>query len=242
MSSEKSILLINPNSTESMTNKIVESVQPYVSSGYELRGATPADTPPSIEGYYDEAMSLAGLLRAVSDGEKAGADAFIVACFGDPGLNACREIATGPVLGICESAMYAASMIADSFTIVTTLERSVPKLEGLVRRYGMETRCRNIRAAGVPVLALEDHASGARDLVRQQVVTAVKEDRCEAIILGCAGMADLTEWLTSETGTPVIDGCVAAVKFAEALVGANMRTSKVGSYARPRSKNRPSQP
>lgn len=242
MRTERTIMLVNPNSTESMTNKVLESVKPFASPGYRLLATNPVDAPPSIEGYYDEAMSVPGLLRAVGEGEKAGADAFIIACFGDPGLNACREIATGPVLGICEAAMYASTMIADSFSIVTTLQRSVPKLEGLVRRYGMETRCRNIRAAGVPVLALEDETCGAREIVRDQVALAVKEDRCEAVILGCAGMADLTEWLSAETNIPVIDGCVAAVKFAEALVGANLRTSKVGSYARPRPKVWPSRP
>ena len=65
---------------------------------------------------------------------------------------------------------------------------------------------------------------------------AVREDRSEAVILGCAGMADLTAWLTEQTGVPVIDGVVVGVKMVEALVGAGLSTSKIGAYATPRVK------
>ncbi len=228
--------VINPNSTRSMTDKIGACARSVASPGTEIVATNPASSPASIEGQYDEAMSMAGLLAEVEKGEQAGADGFVLACFDDVGLGASREIATGPVLGICEAAMHAASMVATGFSVATTLDRMVPLIEDLALRYGMERRCRRVRAADIPVLALEQPGSNARQKLLDEITRAIREDRCEAVILGCAGMADLTAWLTEEAGVPVIDGVAVAVKMVEALVGAGLSTSKVGAYARPLAK------
>jgi allantoin racemase len=228
--------VINPNSTQSMTDKIGACARSVASPGTEIVCTNPASTPASIEGQYDEAMSIPGLLAEVKTGEQAGSDGFVIACFDDVGLGACREIATGPVLGICEAAMHAASMIATGFSVVTTLHRAVPLIEDLALRYGMDRRCRRVRAADIPVLALEELGSNARQKVLAEITRAVAEDRCEAVILGCAGMADLTAWLTKESGVPVIDGVAVAVRMVEALVGAGLSTSKAGAYAWPLAK------
>ncbi len=229
------LLVVNPNSTASMTAKIGACARAFASPGTEIIACNPPDGPGSIEGHYDEAISTPGLLAEIRRGEAEGADGFVVACFDDPAIGACREIATGPVIGICEAAMHAATMIATTFSVVTTLPRSVPIIEDLALRYGMERRCRRVRAADIPVLALEEEGD-ARQRILAEVRAAVAQDRCEAVILGCAGMADLTEWLSRETGMPVIDGVVAAVRIVEALVGAGLRTSKIGAYAAPRAK------
>ncbi len=228
--------VINPNSTRSMTDKIGACARSVASPGTEIVATNPASAPASIEGQYDEAMSMAGLLAEVEKGERAGADGFVLACFDDVGLGASREIATGPVLGICEAAMHAASMVATGFSVVTTLDRMVPLIEDLALRYGMDRRCRRVRAADIPVLALEQPGSNARQKLLDEITRAIREDRCEAVILGCAGMADLTAWLTEEAGVPVIDGVAVAVRMVEALVGAGLSTSKVGAYARPLAK------
>jgi allantoin racemase len=230
------ILVVNPNTTASMTAKIGACARAFASLGVEIIARNPPDGPASIEGHYDEAISTPGLLAEIRRGEAEGVDGFVVACFDDPAIGACREIATGPVVGICEAAMHAATMIATSFSVVTTLPRAVPIIEELALRYGMERRCRRVRAADIPVLALEEPGD-ARQRILTEVREAVAQDRCEAVILGCAGMADLTEWLTHETGVPVIDGVVAGVRMVEALVGAGLRTSKIGAYAAPRAKH-----
>ncbi len=227
------ILVVNPNTTASMTEKIRASAESVRGAGTRIAAVNPSEGPPSIEGHFDEAMCLPGLLREVQAGEAAGYDGFVVACFDDTGIGACREIATGPVVGICEAAMHAASMISTSFSVVTTLPRSVPIIERLAVEYGMERRLRRVRAADIPVLALEEEGGGARERVRDEVALAIEQDGCEAVILGCAGMADLTAWLSEETGVPVIDGVVAGVKMIEALVGAGFKTSKIGAYAAP---------
>lgn len=230
------ILVVNPNSTVSMTEKIAQSARDFAGPGVEIISRTATGSPASIEGHYDEAMSVGPLLREVIAAEKEGVDGIVVACFDDPGIGACREIATGPVMGICEAAMKAATILGTSFSVVTTLPRSVPVIEELSRRYGVEHYCRRVRSAHIPVLALEEEGSNARELIKAEIQKAIIEDRCESVVLGCAGMADLTDWLSAETGIPVIDGVSVAVKFVEGLASIGLGTSKVCAYAQPNSK------
>jgi len=229
------ILVVNPNTTASMTETIAASARLAASSGTEIVAVTSAMGPASIEGYYDEAFAVPGLLAAIAEGERSGADAAVIACFDDTGLDAARAMASIPVLGICEAALSLAAFVAQRFTIVTTLERSRVPIEGLVQRYGMATRCK-VRAADIPVLSLEDPASGAGERLREEIIVALEEDRAEAIVLGCAGMADMARELQAEYGVPVIDGVSAAVRQAEALVALGLMTSKRGAYATPLAK------
>jgi allantoin racemase len=229
------ILVVNPNTTASMTATIAESASRVAHSGTEIIPVTSAMGPVSIEGYYDEAFAVPGLLAEIAKGEKAGVDAAIIACFDDTGLDAARALTDIPVIGICEAALATTAFIAQRFTVVTTMERSRLPLEHLVYRYGMAGRCK-VRAADIPVLSLEDPASNAGERLRAEISIALQEDRAEAIILGCAGMADLTAELRAEFGVPVVDGVAAAVKQAEALVAQGLSTAKRGAYASPVSK------
>ena len=227
------IRIINPNTTVSMTGTIAAAARAVAARGTEIVAATSASGAVSIEGHYDEAMSIVGLVDEIRKGEADGTDAYIIACFGDPGLLAAREIAAGPVLGIAEAAMHAASFIATGFSIVTTLARTRVIAEHLVRNYGMEHHCRGVRATDLPVLELENPKSNARALILAECERAISEDKSGAIVLGCAGMAELARDLEMKLGVPVIDGVAAAVKFAEALVGLGLKTSKRGDLAYP---------
>jgi allantoin racemase len=93
-----------------------------------------------------------------------------------------------------------------------------------------------VRAINLPVLGLEEDPEEAERLLINEIEIAKREDRAEAIILGCAGMTSLCDRLRDVTGVPVIDGVAAAVKLAEALVGAGYATSKVNTYDYPRVK------
>ena len=226
------ILVVNPNTTANMTTLIASAARLVAAPTTEIVPATSTMGPVSIEGYYDEAFALPGLLLEIGKAERAGLDAAVIACFDDTGLDAARAMAGIPVIGICEAALLTASQLAKRFTVVTTMERSRVPIEELAHRYGMAGRAR-IRAADIAVLALEDSNSGARDRLRSEIVRAIEQDKAEAIVLGCAGMADLARDLSREFGLPVIDGVGAAVKQAEALVGLGLTTSKRGTYARP---------
>nr|WP_319484162.1 aspartate/glutamate racemase family protein [uncultured Cohaesibacter sp.] len=226
------ICVINPNTTSSMTATIADAARGVAAPATEIVAATASTGPVSIEGYYDEALAVPGLLMELARAEKQGAEAAIIACFDDTGLDAARALANIPVLGICQAALASAAFIAQRYTVITTMERSRIPITELVRRYGHAERC-NVRAADISVLSLEDPNSNARDRLRSEIATSLLEDRTEAIILGCAGMAELASSLRAEFGLPVIDGVAAAVKQAEGLVALGLSTSKQGAYAAP---------
>ena len=230
------LLLVNPNTTASMTEKAGEAARLVAASGTEIIAVNPEYGPVSIEGYYDEVFSIPGLLEEVRKGEDSGCQGTVIACFDDTGLDAARCLASGPVVGICEASMHIASLLANGFSIVTTLKRSIPALEELAVKYGMSQQCHRVRAAEVPVLELDNPDSETTKLIRVEIQKALDEDRSEAIVLGCAGMTDLATKLSKEFGVPVIDGVTAAVKLVESLVALGLQTSKRNGYAYPRSK------
>ena len=231
------ILLVNPNTTASMTEKVGKAALLVAASGTEIIAVNPEYGPVSIEGYYDEVFSIPGLLEEVRKGEDSGCQGTVIACFDDTGLDAARCLASGPVVGICEASMHIASLLANGFSIVTTLKRSIPALEKLAVKYGMSQQCHRVRAAEVPVLELDNPDSETTKLIRVEIQKALDEDRSEAIVLGCAGMADLATKLSKEFGVPVIDGVTAAVKLVESLVSLGLQTSKRNGYAYPRTKS-----
>jgi allantoin racemase len=228
------LTVINPNTTASMTRLIGASARAVAAPGTEVVAVNPAMGPASIESHYDEALSVPGLLAEIVAAQAAGrGDGFVIACFGDPGLAAARELADGPVVGIAEAAMHAASFLGRGFSVVTTLARTEGRAWDLAEAYGMTRFCRNVRSCEIPVLALEDPASAAREAIVAEARRAVAEDGAEAVVLGCAGMADLAAQLTAAVGVPVVDGVAAAVKTVEGLVAMGLRKGGRGEFARP---------
>jgi allantoin racemase len=229
------LLVVNPNTTASMTKKIGAAARRAASPGTEIVATNPDRGPASIEGYYDEALSLAGLIEVVE--QQPGADGIVLACFDDTGLDALRCMTSAPVIGIGEAAFHFAAVLSNKFSVVTTLARSVPAIEHNLVRYGLASRCARVRASDIPVLALErgDPATHAR--IRAEIRAAIETDGAEAIVLGCAGMTDLAASLGEEFGLPVLDGVACAVVFCEAIARIGLATTKLGGYALPAPKS-----
>jgi allantoin racemase len=230
------ILIVNPNATARMTEAIGRAGRRAASAETEIIAVNPADGPVSIEGYYDEAFSVPGLLAEIAKGEAIGVSAHIIACFDDTGLEAARCASLAPVIGIGEAAFHLASMLGHRFSVITTLSRSIAAIENNLLKYGLASRCARVRACELPVLSLDDPASDAAAKIGAEIELAKQEDKAEVIVLGCAGMAELAARLTARHGVPVIDGVASAVKLAEALAALGLKTSKIGAYAPPRPK------
>lgn len=228
------ILVINPNTTASMTRKIGKAAEFVASSGTEIMAVNPKDGPPSIEGYFDEVFVVPGILAEMSKSKRI--DAYVIACFDDTGLDAARCATNAPVIGIGEAAFHLATLIAGKFSVVTTLARSVPAIEHNLIKYGLASRCAKVRASDVAVLDLELPGSDARRKISDEIARAITEDKAEAIVLGCAGMTDLAEELSQKHGVPVLDGVACAVRLAEAVAALGLKTSKSGGYATPLAK------
>ncbi|MFG1927348.1 aspartate/glutamate racemase family protein [Cryptosporangium sp. NPDC048952] len=230
------IQVVNPNTTETMTATMAACARAVAAVGTTVEAVTSPTGPASIESHYDEALAVPGLLQAVAAGERAGVDAYVVGCFGDPGVDAARELAHGPVIGIAEAAMRTAVLLGRTFSVVTTLSRTAGRAWELAARFGVASQCAQVRACEIPVLDLERPGSNAEYRITEECRRAVAEDEADVVVLGCAGMADLCARISAAVGVPVVDGVAAATKMMEGLVALGLTTSTRLEYARPPAK------
>jgi allantoin racemase len=226
------IKVINPNTSQGMTAVIDQFARAVAGPGTTVHAVSPAMGPASIESHYDEALSVPGLLAEIASGEAAGADGYVIACFGDPGLDAARELARGPVVGIAEAAMRAASYLGGGFSVVTTLDRTIGRAWDLADRYGVRRFCRGVHACGIPVLDLESDPETVKKLTAA-CLAAVEQDSSDAVVLGCAGMTNLCAEISAEIGVPVVDGVQAATLMVQSLVTMGLWTGARGEFAAP---------
>lgn len=226
------ILVVNPNTTASMTALIGACARAVAGPGVTVDTVNPATGPASIESHYDEAMAVPGVLAEIAAGELAGYDGHVIACFGDPGLLASRELVSAPVVGIAEAAMRTAAYLGRTFSVVTTLSRTIGHTWELARQYGVAEVCAGVHACEIPVVELETDPE-AYAAILAACRSALDHDGSDAVVLGCAGMADLCQRLSDELGVPVVDGVAAATLEVEKLVRLGLCTGKRGEFAPP---------
>lgn len=229
------ILVVNVNTTAAVTDGIVGQARAVAAPGTEIVGLTPRFGAESVEGNVESHLAALGVLDAVlhHDGPY---DAVVQAGFGEHGREALQEALDVPVVDITEAAATTAMYLGRSYAVVTSLDRTVPLIADRLLLAGLDRRCAAIRASGLAVLELESDPARAVDAIAEQARAAVHDDRAEVIVLGCGGMAGLTEAVRERTGVPVVDGVPAAVTVAESLVRLGLSTSKVRTYAPARPK------
>jgi allantoin racemase len=229
------ILVVNVNTTQSMTDTIAETARAVAAPGTEIVPLTPLFGAASVEGNYESYLAAVAVMETVRRYDEPY-DAVIQAGYGEHGREGLQELLEVPVVDITEAAASIAQFLGHRYSVVTTLDRAVPLIEDRLLLAGLSQRCASVRASGLAVLDLEADPVAAVDAITVAAVRAVTEDRAEVICLGCGGMAGLTEQVEARTGVPVVDGVAAAVTIAESLVRLGLRTSKVRTYAPPRPK------
>jgi allantoin racemase len=184
--------------------------------------------PSSIESVYEEYLAVPATLEAITKLESQGMDGAIVGCFGDPGVDAARELCRMPVIGPGEAAMLLAASLGHRFSVVTVLDSLAQPLRRVAWSAGVLDKLASVRSVGIPVLEL--YADLDRTFGRMVDVgrRTVDEDRADTVILGCMTMAFAERHgaLQEALGVPVVSPAHAALKFLEALVGARLRHSK----------------
>ena len=229
------LLVVNVNTTAAMTEAIAASARSVAATDTEIIGLTPSIGAESVEGNFESYLAAVAVMNAVVtyDGPF---DAVVQAGFGEHGREGLQELLDVPVVDITEAAGHIASLIGHRYSVVTTLDRTVPLIEGRLATAGLAARCASVRSSGLSVLELEEDPPMAVKAIVREAELAVREDHAEVICLGCGGMAGLDDAVRRATGVPVVDGVTAAVKLAESLVGLGLSTSKIRTYAPPRPK------
>jgi Asp/Glu/hydantoin racemase len=207
------ILVVNPNSTEAVTQSIDEAMAPLrFPGGPEIACLTLSEGPPGVETQSDADSVIAPLCRLIAARDNE-ASAFVIACFSDPGLFSARETTRKPVLGIAECGILTALTLGHRFGIISILARSVPRHLRYIGAMGLSDRL----AADLPIeLGVLELADESRTLERMVAVgRALREKhRAEVVVMGCAGMARYRARVESAIGIPVVEPTQAAVAMA----------------------------
>ena len=210
------ILVINPNSTEAVTRSMDEALEPLrVTGGPEIKSVTLPEGPPGIQSQRDVDFVVPHVCRRI--GEDNQSDAFVIACFSDPGLHAARETTERPVLGISECGMTTALNLGQRVGVIAVLQQSIPRHTRYFRAMGIADRVAGEVAVDLPVVELLDEAKTKARMLA--VGRALQETHgADVLVMGCAGMARYRAPLEDSLGLPVIDPTQAAVGMALALV------------------------
>lgn len=225
------ILVVNCNTNADMTEAIAAIAVGASAPGTEIVPVTPSFGPESAEGYYESFVAAAAMLDAVERIDEPF-DAIVLAGFGEHGREGMRQRWPVPVVDITEAAPMLANLVAHRYGIVTTLSSAVPVIWDSLEHAGLQQRCVAVRASEIPVSSIHDDVDAVADALETEA-RALLAQGAEAIVLGCAGFAGLDTVLGARLGVPVIDGVDAAVRLAEALVGAGLATSSIGAYRPP---------
>lgn len=225
------LLLINPNTTSSITDQVARVARAAVSPGVAIDAVTGRFGARYIASRAAAAVAGHAALDAWAE-HAAAHDAVVLACFGDPGLDALRELAPVPVVGMAEASIHAACLLGRRFAIVTGGERWVAMLEEFVAARGLAGRLSGIHAVAATGAAIAADPDAALDGLAAACAEAVRTG-AESVILGGAGLAGLAARIGHRVPVPLVDCAVAAVRLAETLVALAPRKAAEGSHAFP---------
>ncbi len=241
MANKISIGVINPITTKEFAIGTKEEAKNLISEGTDIEVYTVKKGPASIECQYDEICAAPGIVEMMNKIEEK-VDAVVINCFGDPGIEGIREMTNIPVVGPGSSSMLMASLLGDSFSIVTVLKRLEPAVKEVAYRAGVLSKLSSVRAVDLPVLDLEKDKNTLTSKIVEESINAIEKDNAKVIVLGCTGMAGLAKSVEKELKrekyyVPVIDPFAVAVKQAEVLAKLGLTQSKL-TYPEPSIKDR----
>ena len=228
------LLVVNPNSSETVTAAILESARRGAAPGTELIAVTTKGGTRNIDSAFGDYLSGAYMIRTCLEAVKLHRpDAVVLAGFGRVGIDALKAALAIPVVSISEASMAIAALLGHRFTTLTMLDQFIPYQQDLVRLYGFEAKCASVRSINVNV---EQCVTNREETLRQlkaEIQKVVAEDRAEVVILACAGLCGYDEELSRLAGVPVLDPVAVGVKVAESLVALGVKHSKIRKFAHP---------
>ncbi len=226
------ILVINPNTSQSMTDHIRHELERIKRPDTELTVVCPDKGPETIESAYDEAFAIPPTLELVKKANQQRYHAVILACFSDPGLEAAKEISKVPVIGIEEATLHVAAMLGAKFSVLTPRQQRIASKREHVHIRGLDHFLASVRSLDLSVAETDSDPERTKKRVLEVSRQAV-EDGAEVIVLGCAGMAGYAPELEAKLNIKVLDPAAVALKVAEAMADLGLTQSKIGLFATP---------
>ncbi|SPA38307.1 putative hydantoin racemase [Cupriavidus taiwanensis] len=229
------ILVLNPNTSEGITARLMAAANEAAAPGTELVPLTASRGVPYIATRAEAQIGGAIALEMLAE-HHGQFDAAVIAAFGDPGLMGARELFDLPVVGMAEAAMLSACMLGRRFAIVTFARALGPWYEECVDMHGLRSRLAGIRMLDGSFASVSDVQEEKEAVLVELANRAVVEDEADVVILAGAPLAGLAARVRDRIPVPVVDQMAAAVKQAEALVALQPRKATAGTFRRPDAK------
>lgn len=229
------ILLLNPNTTTAITDRLMNAAAPVISAGTTLVPVTASRGVPYIATRAEAQIAGAIALEMLAERHR-DVDAAVIAAFGDPGLAGARELFDIPIVGMGEAAMHTACMLGSRFAIVTFAMALAPWYQESVDLLRLGGRCAGIRMLDGSFKSVADVQEEKEDLLVELANRAAAETEADAIILAGAPLAGLAAKVKHRIPVPLVDQVQAAVRQAETLVALGVRKAEAGTFRRPAAK------
>ncbi len=223
-------VVINPNTSAAMTAEIRRTAERVFTDPWSVEVACAPAGPESLESWRDYHLASVTSLPLLE--EHNGADGYLLACFGDPGLYLFKEVCPAPVVGIAEASMSLALLLGGRFGILAGMDRAVGLMDSLVRGYGLESRYAGTSALNMRVLDFESERAATLAAL-ERCAGELRARGADVLLLGCAGLTGFVGELQERLQVTVIDPVEAGCRMLQAVVGAGLRVSHAGLYARP---------
>ncbi|HSQ26247.1 MAG TPA: aspartate/glutamate racemase family protein [Anaerolineales bacterium] len=229
------ITVINGNISSSVSEDILQAARLAAFPGTEITMLTPEIGPATIGGYLDAELSAMGICDEIARANQT-TDAFVIACFSDPGLFAAREMTSLPVIGIAQASMVTALQLGHSFSLLSPMKKMRPILRKLAVGYGFQDHLASIQTVEMSVAQAAIHGDERMNAFLQAGTIAMEKDGAEVLILAGAVMAGMEKEMMRELGIPVLDPVKCAMIQAQGLVAMQLLTSKKGGFSEHRPK------
>lgn len=226
----KKILVINPNTSKTMTEDINKTALLFANKNFLIDTVRAEKGPTSIDNFYEEAMSTVEVIKKIKMGSSKGYDGFLIACGFDPGIYGARNITDKPVIGIGEASFFVASMLGYKFSIIDSPNSAWAVNEDNVNRIGLEKRLASIRTIEFGEVQCCENKRLTIEKILTEAKLAITQDHAEVIVLGCAGMTGMDLELENELNIPVVDPIKAGISILQTLISMNERTSQVSIF------------
>lgn len=227
-------LVINPNTSESMTAEIEETARKVFQPPWSCVVSPAPGGPESLESWSDYHLASVAVLPLLD--ENRDADGIVLACFGDPGLYPLKESSDVPVIGIAEASMSLALLLGARFGILAGMRRAVELMDSMVHTYCLDARYAGTVSLDMRVLDFEKDRAATMNTLEAAAQT-LRSNGAETLLLGCAGLTGFAPELASRVGMPVIDPVEAGCRMLQMVVEAGLNTSHTGLYSKPAPQN-----
>ena len=226
------ILLVNGNTTTTMTDTLVATARRAAAPGTEVAPATATIGAAIVSHRAEEAIAGHAILKAIADHEDTF-DGVLIGVSTDPALGAARALLTVPVVGMTEAALLTACMLGGRFGLITFSLASAPGYREAVERYGLASRLAGLRTIDMPLAEAYAKREELADAIVEVADALVGTDGAEVLILAGAAAAGLPAILQPHVPVPLLDGIVCGVRLTEAMIRLGAAKPSRGSYAPP---------